>query len=37
MSYTVDVNILLYASDRESPFHDCRVGGAAPVSGGERA
>lgn len=22
MSYTVDVNILLYASDRESPFHD---------------
>ena len=22
MSYTVDVNVLLYASDRESPFHD---------------
>lgn len=22
MSYTVDVNILLYASDRGSPFHD---------------
>ena len=22
MSYTVDVNILLYASDRESPFHE---------------
>ena len=21
MSYTVDVNVLLYASDRESPFH----------------
>ena len=22
MSYTVDVDVLLYASDRESPFHD---------------
>ncbi len=22
MSYTVDVNVLLYASDHESPFHD---------------
>ena len=21
MSYTIDVNILLYASDRTSPFH----------------
>lgn len=21
MSYTVDVNVLLYASDRQSPFH----------------
>ena len=32
MSYTVDVNILLYASDRESPFHQ-----AAAAFLGERA
>ena len=25
MSYTVDVNVLLYASDQESPFHDAAV------------
>ena len=25
MSYTIDINILLYASDRESPFHAAAI------------